>query len=63
MNGPKGQKLVHVDLDEEGNVLGTEDMLSGLDIPFRDVTIGPDGTLYAATADMEGVIYAVTKSE
>ena len=63
MNGPKGQKLVHVDLDEEGNVLGTEDMLSGLDVPFRDVTIGPDGTLYAATADMEGVIYAVTKSE
>ncbi|WP_300390623.1 PQQ-dependent sugar dehydrogenase [Henriciella sp.] len=63
MNGPKGQKLVRVDLDEDGTSQGTEDLLADLEIPFRDVTIGPDGTLYAATANMEGVIYTISKSE
>lgn len=63
MNGPAGQKLVRVDLDEEGNSQGTEDLLADLDIPFRDVTIGPDGTLYGATADMEGVIYTITRPD
>ena len=62
MNGPKGQKLVRVDLDEAGTVLGTEDMLADLETPFRDVAIGPDGALYAATANMEGVIYRVERT-
>ncbi len=60
MNGPKGQKLVHVDLDEAGEVIGTEDFLADLEIPFRDVTIGPDGNLYAATANVDGIIYKVS---
>lgn len=63
MNGPKGQKLVHIDLDEAGNVLGTEDLLADLETPFRDVAFGPDGTLYVATANADGVIYAVTRTE
>ncbi|WP_084397552.1 PQQ-dependent sugar dehydrogenase [Henriciella aquimarina] len=63
MNGPKGQKLVHVDLDEAGEVLGTEDMLADLEIPFRDVASGPDGRLYAATANMEGVIYVISETD
>lgn len=63
MNGPKGQKLVHVMLDEDGNVTGQKDMMADLKIPFRDVAIGPDGTLYAATANMDGVIYRVDLNE
>ena len=63
MNGPKGQRLVRIDLDSEGNAQGTEDMLANLEIPFRDIALGPDGTLYAATANMDGVIYAITKPE
>ena len=63
MNGPKGQRLVRIDLDSEGNAQGTEDMLADLEIPFRDIALGPDGTLYAATANMDGVIYAITKPE
>ena len=63
MNGPKGQKLVHVDLDEAGDVLGTEDFLADLELPFRDVTFGPDGKLYAATANVDGVIYEVSPPE
>lgn len=63
MNGPKGQKLVRIDLDEAGAVNGTEDLLADLAIPFRDVEFGPDGTLYAATANMDGVIYKVAKAD
>ncbi len=63
MNGPKGQKLVHVMLDEEGNVTGQKDLMADLEIPFRDVAIGPDGTLYAATANMDGVIYRIDRNE
>ncbi len=62
MNGPKGQKLVHVDLDEEGNVLGTQELLADLELPFRDVAFGPDGNLYAATANVDGVIYKIGKA-
>jgi len=57
MNGPRGQKLVRVDLDEAGNVVGTEDLLAEKGIPFRDVAVGPDGRIYLATADLDGVIY------
>ncbi|WP_084420287.1 PQQ-dependent sugar dehydrogenase [Henriciella litoralis] len=61
MNGPKGQKIVHVDLDEAGQVLGTTDLMADLKIPFRDVAMGPDGELFVATANADGVIYRVTK--
>jgi glucose/arabinose dehydrogenase len=63
MNGPKGQKLVHVMLDDEGNVTGQADLMADLEIPFRDVAIGPDGTLYAATANQDGVIYRIDRNE
>ncbi|WP_300375673.1 PQQ-dependent sugar dehydrogenase [Henriciella sp.] len=62
MNGPKGQKLVRVDLDETGTSATTEDMLADLAIPFRDITIGPDGKIYLATANMEGVIYTLEQA-
>ena len=63
MNGPRGQKLVHVMLDEDGNVTGQTDLMADLEIPFRDVAIGPDGNLYAATANMDGVIYRIDRNE
>ncbi|MEQ9316590.1 MAG: PQQ-dependent sugar dehydrogenase [Henriciella sp.] len=62
MNGPKGKKLVRVDLDEAGNVVGTEDMLADLDTPFRDVAFSPDGRFYVATANADGAIYEVTRT-
>lgn len=63
MNGPRGQKLVHIMLDEDGNVTGQADLMADLEIPFRDVTIGPDGNLYAATANMDGVVYRIDRNE
>lgn len=63
MNGPRGQKLVHILLDEEGNVTGQADLMADLEIPFRDVAIGPDGNLYAATANMDGVVYRIDRNE
>lgn len=61
MNGPKGQKLVRIDLDESGTVEGTEDLLADLETPFRDVAMSPDGQLFVATANADGVIYEITK--
>jgi len=63
MNGPRGKKLVHIMLDEEGNVTGQADLMADLEIPFRDVAIGPDGNLYAATANMDGVVYRIDRNE
>lgn len=62
MNGPDGQKLVRVDRDEEGNIAGREDLFADAGIPFRDVVQGPDGKLYLATADMDGVIYRLDRT-
>lgn len=56
MNGPDGQKLVRVDLDEAGTVIGEEDLLADLRIPFRDVISTPDA-IYLATADFDGAVY------
>lgn len=63
MNGPAGQKLVRIDLDEAGNVIGREDLLADEAIPFRDVEIGPDGHLYLATAELDGRIFRVDLGE
>ncbi|MEM5518771.1 PQQ-dependent sugar dehydrogenase [Henriciella sp. AS95] len=63
MNGPKGKKLVHIELDEGGGLIGTEDLLADLDLPYRDVAISPDGQLFIATAEAEGTIYEVTRTE
>ena len=56
MNGPRGLKLVRVDLDESGSVLGTEDLLEDLEIAYRDVISTPNG-VYLATADLDGMVY------
>lgn len=62
MNGPKGQKLVRIDLDDAGNVVGSEDLLSDLQIPFRDVLSTPDA-IYVATAELDGAVYRLEKTE
>lgn len=56
MNGPAGLKLVRIDM-EDGQVAGREDLLTGDDagFPIRDVIQGPDGHLYIATKDMDGI--------
>ena len=58
MNGPKGQKLVRVDI-EDGHIIGTEDLLTDEGYGFRDVVEGPDGYLYLATSDLDGKIFRV----
>lgn len=60
MNGPSGQKLVRVDLDDSGAVLGTEDLLADLRLPYRDVLSTPSA-IYLATADLDGVVYRLDK--
>ena len=45
MNGPAGLKLVRIDM---------EDLLVD-EYPIRDVIQGPDGHLYVATKDMDGI--------
>ncbi|MEO0467535.1 MAG: PQQ-dependent sugar dehydrogenase [Pseudomonadota bacterium] len=57
MNGPEGQKLVRVDLDEAGDVVGVEDLFDGEGIPFRDVEVGIDGHVYLATAELDGRLF------
>ena len=56
-------KAERVETDEEGNVTGQADLMADLEIPFRDVAIGPDGNLYAATANMDGVVYRIDRNE
>jgi glucose/arabinose dehydrogenase len=56
MNGPKGQKVVRVDISADGSIGETEDLLTDLNIPFRDVISTPDA-IYLATADLDGVVY------
>lgn len=62
MNGPKGQKLVRVDVNADGSVGETEDLLDDLQIPFRDV-ISTQNAIYLATADLDGVVYRLEKAE
>ncbi|MEQ9434738.1 PQQ-dependent sugar dehydrogenase [Hyphomonas sp.] len=56
MNGPAGLKLVRIDM-EDGKVAGREDLLAGdaEGFPIRDVIQGPDGHLYVATKNMDGI--------
>ncbi|MEO0548540.1 MAG: PQQ-dependent sugar dehydrogenase [Pseudomonadota bacterium] len=61
MNGPAGQKLVRVDLDESGAVVGTVDLLADLQIAYRDV-ISTESGIYVATADLDGAVYRVEKA-
>lgn len=62
MDGPRGQKLVRVDIGEDGSVGDTEDLLSDLHTGFRDVISTPDA-IYVATNMLDGVVYRIEKAE
>ncbi|MEL8055897.1 MAG: PQQ-dependent sugar dehydrogenase [Pseudomonadota bacterium] len=62
MNGPAGQKLVRVDLDENGNVVETVDLLEDLPIAYRDVISTPSA-IYVATTDLDGFVYRLETAE
>lgn len=57
MNGPSGLVLVRIDL-QDGKVIGKEDLLKG-EYSIRDVAQGPDGYLYIATKDFDGIFKLV----
>lgn len=58
MNGPKGMKLVRIDLDEAGAVLSEEALLEDIRLVYRDVLSTPTG-LYVATNGLDGAVYRV----
>jgi glucose/arabinose dehydrogenase len=53
MNGPAGLNLVRIDM-ENGKVVGRENLFQG-EYPIRDVIQGPDGHLYIATKNFDGI--------
>ncbi len=58
MNGPSGLVLVRIDL-EGGKVAGKEDLLRDANMAIRDVVQGPDGYLYVASKDFDGIFKVV----
>ena len=58
MNGPNGLVLVRIDVDG-GKVIGKEDLLRDAGLAIRDVVQGPDGYLYVATKDFDGIFKVV----
>lgn len=62
MNGPAGQKLVRVDVDADGTVGDTQDLLSDMQIGYRDVISTPDA-IYIASNELDATIYRVEKAE
>ncbi len=58
MNGPSGLVLVRIDL-EGGKVVGKEDLLREANMSIRDVEQGPDGYLYVASKDFDGIFKVV----
>ncbi|MEL6257767.1 MAG: PQQ-dependent sugar dehydrogenase [Pseudomonadota bacterium] len=57
MNGPKGQKLVRIDL-EDGAFVDRVDLFSGEGLPYRDVAQAPDGKIYLVS-DYDGQIFRI----
>lgn len=57
MNGPSGLVLVRIDI-EDGKVIGKEDLLKD-QLSIRDVVQGPDGYLYIAGKDFDGIFRLV----
>ncbi|MCR9224946.1 MAG: PQQ-dependent sugar dehydrogenase [Hyphomonas sp.] len=62
MDGPQGQKLVRVDIAADGGVGETQDLLSDMQIGYRDVISTPDA-IYIATNGLDGAVYRVEKAE
>ena len=62
MDGPRGQKLVRVDIGADGSVGETQDLLADLQTGYRDVISTPDA-IYVATNMLDGVVYRVDKVE
>lgn len=62
MDGPKGQKLVRVDVGADGTLGEPEDLLDDLKIGYRDVVSTPDA-IYLATNLLDGVVYRLEKAE
>ncbi|MEO9971266.1 MAG: PQQ-dependent sugar dehydrogenase [Hyphomonadaceae bacterium] len=58
MNGPVGQKLVRVDL-EDGQIGDTHIHLADIERPIRDVVQGQDGYLYIITNELDGSIFRI----
>ena len=50
----RGQRLWRLDLDDEGNVAGREDLLSGEAGRLRHVAQAPDGSLWVLTNNRDG---------
>ena len=61
MDGPSGQKLVRVDIDPDGTIGATEDLLEDLQTGFREVISTPDA-IYIATNMLDGIVYRVEKA-
>ncbi len=57
MEGPAGLKLVRIDLDADGNIVGEHHYLEDADRPYRDVVQGPDGYIYLLTKELDGGVY------
>lgn len=57
MNGPDGLVLVRIDL-QDGKVAGKENLLKG-ELAIRDVVQAPDGYLYVAGKDFDGIFRVV----
>nr|WP_070958475.1 PQQ-dependent sugar dehydrogenase [Hyphomonas sp. Mor2] len=62
MAGPRGMKLVRVDIGADGSVGETEDLLTDLQTGYRDVISTPDA-IYVATNELDGFVYRVEKVE
>lgn len=62
MDGPRGQKLVRVDIGADGSVGETQDLLADLQTGYRDVISTPDA-IYVATNMLDGMVYRVEKTE
>lgn len=60
MNGPDGMVLVRIST-EDGKVTGKENLLKD-EMPIRDVVQGPDGYLYIANKDFEGIFRLVPEN-
>ena len=50
----RGERLYHLDLDDSGNVAGSEQLLVGQYGRLRHVTPAPDGSLWVLTSNCDG---------